>query len=158
MDGVVAARALHVLVVVLWIGGVSLVTTVVLPAVRRRELGADALAAVQAIEHRFAWQARAAIIIVGASGFYMVAQEDLWYRFREAEFWWMHAMVAVWLLFSIGLFVVEPLILHRYLHEMAFTQPDRFLARLQWAHWGLVLLSLGTVFGAVAGSHGWPLF
>lgn len=95
MDGIVAARALHVVVVVLWIGGVSLVTTVVLPAVRRGELGADGFAAFQSIERRFVWQARAAIIIVGASGFYMVARDNLWYRFREAEFWWMHAMVAV---------------------------------------------------------------
>ena len=38
MYGGVAARALHVLAVVLWIGGVSLITTVALPAVRRREL------------------------------------------------------------------------------------------------------------------------
>ena len=32
---VVIARALHVLAVVIWIGGVSMVTTVALPAVRR---------------------------------------------------------------------------------------------------------------------------
>jgi uncharacterized membrane protein len=157
MDGIVAARALHVVVVVLWIGGVSLVTTVVLPAVRRGELGADGFAAFQSIERRFVRQARAAIIIVGASGFYMVARDNLWYRFREAEFWWMHAMVTVWLLFSIGLFVVAPFILHRYLHKLASTQPDRFFARLQWTHWALLVLSLGTIFGAVAGSRGWSV-
>jgi hypothetical protein len=33
MDGVVIARALHVLGVVIWIGGVAMVTMVVLPAV-----------------------------------------------------------------------------------------------------------------------------
>jgi uncharacterized membrane protein len=158
MDRVVAARALHVLVVVLWIGGVSLVTTVVFPALRRGELGVDRFAVFQAIERRFAWQARAAIILVGASGFYMVARDDLWWRFRAAEFWWMHAMVIVWLLFSIGLFVVEPFILHHHLHKLASTQPDRFFARLQWTHWVLLALSLGTIFGAVAGSRGWSVF
>jgi uncharacterized membrane protein len=35
MDDVTLARAIHVLAVVLWIGGVALVTTVLLPAVRR---------------------------------------------------------------------------------------------------------------------------
>jgi uncharacterized membrane protein len=35
MDPAIAARALHVLGVVLWIGGVAFVTTVLLPAVRR---------------------------------------------------------------------------------------------------------------------------
>lgn len=40
MDDVVIARALHVLAVVIWIGGVAIATTIVLPAVRRGELGA----------------------------------------------------------------------------------------------------------------------
>ena len=45
MDDVVIARALHVLAVVIWIGGVSMATTAVLPAVRRGDLGADRLVA-----------------------------------------------------------------------------------------------------------------
>jgi uncharacterized membrane protein len=35
MNDVTLARAIHVLAIVLWIGGVGLVTTVLLPAVRR---------------------------------------------------------------------------------------------------------------------------
>jgi len=35
MDHAIVARALHVLGVVLWIGGVGFVTSVLLPAVRR---------------------------------------------------------------------------------------------------------------------------
>jgi hypothetical protein len=66
MDGLALARTLHVLAVVIWIGGVSIVTTALLPAVRRGELGADWLTAFHAIERRFVWQARAAIIIVVA--------------------------------------------------------------------------------------------
>lgn len=38
MDDVVIARALHVLAVVIWIGGVSMATTVVLPAVAAANL------------------------------------------------------------------------------------------------------------------------
>ena len=93
MDGVVLARALHVLAVVIWIGGVAMATTVALPAVRRGDLGADRLRAFRAIEHRFAWQARSAVIIVGLTGFYMTARLDLWARFHSGVFWWMHAMV-----------------------------------------------------------------
>ena len=106
MDDVIAARALHVLVVVIWIGGVSMATTVVLPSVRRGGLGPDRLRAFRAIEHRFAWQARTAIIVVGLTGFYMTWRLDLWDRFRTAAFWWMHAMVCLWLLFAFVLFVV----------------------------------------------------
>ena len=82
MDDVIVARALHVLAVVIWIGGVSMATTVALPAVRRGDLGEDRLKAFQAIEHRFVWQARSAIIVVGLSGFYMIWRLGLWDRFR----------------------------------------------------------------------------
>src|SRR5262245_47690839 len=41
MDGLIAARVLHVLGVVLWIGGVALVTTVLLPATRRMKTPAE---------------------------------------------------------------------------------------------------------------------
>ena len=62
MHDVAVARALHVLAVVIWVGGITMVTTIVLPAVRRGDLGADRLAAFQAIERRFVWQVRTAVI------------------------------------------------------------------------------------------------
>jgi hypothetical protein len=34
--------------------------------------------AFQAIERRFAWQARVAIVIVGLTGLYMIVQADMW--------------------------------------------------------------------------------
>ena len=158
MDDVVIARALHVLAVAIWIGGVTMVTTVVLPAVRRGDLGPDRLGAFHAIEHRFAWQARAAVIIAGATGFYMTARLDLWERFRSAQFWWMHAMVCVWVLFTFILFVAEPLILHRYFRAWATATPEVAFAWLHRAHLVLLALSLITIFGAVAGSQGWSVF
>jgi hypothetical protein len=156
MDGLALARVLHVLAVVVWIGGVSIVTTALLPAVRRREFGADWLAAFQAIERRFAWQARVGIVIVGLTGLYMIVQADMWDRFRSAEYWWMHTMVCTWTIFAIGLFVVEPLFLDRRLRPGA--NERAVFAQLAAAHWVLLTLSLITIFGAVAGSHGWSVF
>ncbi|HEY5264355.1 MAG TPA: hypothetical protein VIJ37_05135 [Steroidobacteraceae bacterium] len=158
MHDIIIARALHVLAVVIWIGGVAMATTVVLPAVRRGDLGENRLQAFQAIEHRFIWQARGAIIVVGLTGFYMVHVLHLWSRFRTAEFWWMHAMVCVWLLFTFVVFVGEPFILQKRLRHWAATKPDATFAWLHRAHWVLLGLSLITVFGAVAGSHGWSVF
>src|ERR1041384_8674364 len=130
MEGLALARALHVLAVVIWIGGVSMVTSIALPAVRRGDFGAYRLAAVQGVERRFVWQARGAIIIVGATGIYMIWAADLWDRFASAAFWWMHAMVGVWTLFALGLFVVEPFILDRRLTGWASSRPARFFFRL----------------------------
>ncbi|HUN98054.1 MAG TPA: hypothetical protein VMU69_17705 [Bradyrhizobium sp.] len=74
MNDVILARTLHVLFVVIWIGGVAMATTVVLPAVGRGDPGGDRLKAFQTIERRFVWQARVAVLIVGLSGLYMTAR------------------------------------------------------------------------------------
>src|SRR3546814_5936245 len=114
MDGIAIAREVHVRAVVIWSGGVAMATTVAIPAVRRGNLGADRLRAFHAVESRFVWQARAAVIVVGATGLYMTAALDLWDRFLSMAFWWMPAMLGVWLLFVLLLFVLEPLVLHRH--------------------------------------------
>ena len=158
MDHLAFARVLHVLAVVVWIGGLSIVTTALLPAIRRGELGANWLAAFHALERRFVWQARVAILLVGATGFYMIDAADLWDRFSSLRYWWMHAMVALWAIFAVGLFLVEPLVLDRRLPALAARRAAATFAWLAGVHWLLLALSLVTVFGAVAGSHGWLIF
>ena len=158
MDDVTLARALHVLGVVIWIGGVAMVTVVVLPAVRRGDVGPNCLVVFEAIERRFVWPARIATVIVALTGFYMTDRLDLWERFRSSEFWWMHAMVGVWLLFTVVLFVAEPLVLHSWFHTRATVAPDAAFVLLHCAHWLLLGLSVITILGAVAGSQGVSLF
>jgi uncharacterized membrane protein len=163
MYDVIAARALHVLAVVVWIGGVSLVTTAALPALRRGEFGHDRALAFRGLERRFARQARIAVIIVGLTGLYMLWRLSLWGRFRVAvlpSFWWMHAMVCLWLLFTLILFVVEPLVSRRRRARADANAQltDGQLAWMQRAHWLLLALSIVTLLGAVAGSHGWSIF
>lgn len=158
MDDLALARALHVLAVVIWIGGASMATTVILPALRRGAFGKDMVAAFEAVEHRFIWQARTMVIMVGLSGLYMLWKLDLWDRFQSVSFWWMHAMVCVWTLFAFALFVAEPFILKPRFHRWAHANPDLTFLWVQRAHWVLVGLAWITVFGAVAGSHGWSIF
>ncbi|MBK8906700.1 MAG: hypothetical protein IPM60_01970 [Rhodospirillales bacterium] len=154
MDDAAIARALHVLGVVLWIGGVGFVTTVLLPAVRRMKDPPERVAFFEAIEGRFAWQARGTTLLVGVTGFYITAVWGIWDRFLEASFWWMHAMVFVWLLFSFMLFIAEPLFLHRYFLNSATKRPEGTFRLIETLHWVLLALSLITLLGATAGSHG----
>lgn len=154
MDDLALARSLHVVAVVLWIGGVGFVTTVLLPAIRRLKAPEERVAFFDAIERRFAWQARATTLITGLSGFYMSWRFDLWSRFDSLHFWWMHAMVAVWLLFTLMLFVAEPLFLHRWFQAQAERRPAETFALIERLHRFLLTISLLTVLGAVAGSHG----
>ena len=155
MQDLAIARAVHVLGVVLWIGGVAMVTTVLLPAVRRFPPDENPVEFFERIERRFARQARVVTLLTGLSGFYMLYRLDAWGRYLRVESWWLHAMTLVWLIFTLVLFVLEPLILHRKLSDWAERDPDGTLALLQRAHWVLLILSLVTVAGATAGSHGW---
>lgn len=148
------ARALHVFGVVLWIGGVGFVTTVLLPAVRRLKTPQERVTFFEEVEGRFAWQARFTTLLTGLSGFYIVHAWDLWERFSQAQFFWMHAMVAIWLVFSMMLFVAEPLFLHRWFLQRARENPEGTFRVIQRMHWVLLTLSLLTVLAATAGSHG----
>jgi len=152
MDDFTLARVVHLVAVLLWIGGVGFVTTAALPAVRRNHPPPERPAAFHQFEGRFAPQAKVWVLVAGASGLWMIHRGDLWDRFGEARFWWMHAMVCVWLLFALMLFVLEPLALHR---RMASSPtPGKDFDRLEWGHRILLALSLITFIGAAAGSHG----
>jgi uncharacterized membrane protein len=69
MDDIAIARAIHVVCVVIWIGGVAMVTTIVLPVVGRLDTAAKRVALFEAVERRFAWQARVATLLVGQVDF-----------------------------------------------------------------------------------------
>ncbi len=154
MDDLAIARALHVLAIVVWIGGVAMVTSVILPAVRRMAKPNERIAFFESIERRFAFQARVSTLLAAATGFYMVYRLELWDRFLDAQYWWMHAMVAVWAVFTLVLFVLEPLVLHRVFNERAQRDPEGTFRLVERLHWVLLTLSLVTTLGAVAGVHG----
>jgi hypothetical protein len=46
--------------------------------------------------------------VAGLTGLNMLVRMDLWDRFTSRSYWWMYAMVLVWLIFATMLFVVEP--------------------------------------------------
>jgi uncharacterized membrane protein len=106
---------------------------------------------------RFAAQARYTTLFTGLSGFYMVHILDAWSRFTEFRYWWMHSMVIIWLLFMFMLYVMEPRILHSKIKKQTQQNSNTVFLAMQRTHWILLLLSLITVIGATAGSHGWML-
>ncbi|WP_043531348.1 hypothetical protein [Litchfieldella xinjiangensis] len=153
MEDYFLARVVHVLAVVLWIGGVAMVTTVLLPAVKRFKNAEERVDFFERVESRFAMQSRITTLLAGISGFYLLHILG-WQRLLLAEFWWVHAMIAVWLIFTIMLFVLEPLFLHRWFRERARRAPESTFRLVQGLHWFLLTISLVTVAGAASGSHG----
>jgi uncharacterized membrane protein len=145
------ARAIHVVGVVLWIGGVAFVTTALIPSLRKMTDTDDRLALFEQLEGKFAFQARIVTLITGLSGFYMLEYMDAWERYQHIHFWWIHLMTLIWLIFTLVLFVLEPLVLHRRFRALAAENSDRAFALIHRMHRILLVLSLITVLGTVAG-------
>lgn len=154
MDDVTIARAVHVLAVLHWFGGVAFVTTVVLPAVSRLAEPARRLMLFEEIERRFARQVRVSVPLAGVSGAYMAERLDLWLRFIDPAAWWLMAMVFVWLFFMAILFVLEPLVLHDWFARRALADPDGAFVLAQRLHWILVVAGAATAAAAILGVRG----
>ncbi len=153
VDDVELARALHVLSVVHWIGGVAFVTLVALPLARAAADPGKGWALFELIENRFAAQVRWSIPLAGATGLWMTWRLDLWAQFAEPAFWWLDAMAFVWVVFMLIVFVLEPFA-HERLAALAARDPGGLLRRLFRVHFLLLSAAGATILGAVAGAHG----
>ncbi|HET7569867.1 MAG TPA: hypothetical protein VFK96_04690 [Gammaproteobacteria bacterium] len=153
MTDIAIAVALHVVGVVWWLGGLAFVAAVLLPELRR-----DPDAAIErfrAIEHRFAPQARGAVLLVGATGGWMLYRLGYWHLLGLARFWWIDAMIGFWALFFLMLFVLGPIgVLRRVMSGPLETDLPKRFARLHYLHVILLIIGLIVIAGATAGSHG----
>lgn len=154
MDDVTVARAIHVLAVIHWMGGVAFVTAVLLPSVAAIAEPARRLALFEAVEGRFSAQVRLSVPLAGLSGFYMAERLDAWDRFLQPAGWWLTAMAVLWLLFMAILFVVEPFVLRDWFRRRAMADPDGVFRLVRRTHWGLLLAGTVTAAAAVLGAHG----
>ena len=158
MNDLALVRALHVLGVVLWIGGLAFVTLVLLPGLRdmcKAGRSKEPFDAFETFERRFATQARYSTQLTGLTGLYMIWRHDLWSRFADPAYWWMHAMVLLYLIFTALLFVLEPFVLRRRFEQRAAHDTVGTTRTVLRMHRMLLTASLITIAGAVAGSHGW---
>lgn len=155
MENLTLARLIHVLAVIVWIGGVSMVTTVIIPAIKKIKSKEEQIKTFEAIEGKFAIQAKVTTLLTGLSGFYMLYELNAWHRYFEYRYWWLHAMTLVWIIFTVILYILEPFVLHKAFKKYAERNPKKTFGVMHRLHWILLLISLITTAGAVAGSHGW---
>jgi uncharacterized membrane protein len=153
MDDIVLARALHVLFVTHWIGGVAFITLVALPLARASKDPREGWALFEGIEKRFSAQVKWSIPLTGATGLWMAWRLDLWAQFADPTFWWLDAMASVWALFMLIVFVVEP-IAGAWVAAEAARNPRVVLKRLSRVHIILLSAAIVTILGAVAEAHG----
>ncbi|MGH8146532.1 MAG: hypothetical protein ACREPY_09375 [Rhodanobacteraceae bacterium] len=139
--------AVHVLSVVWWVGGVAMVTAVLLPMFNRLP-GDERLGRIKQLEARFANQARVAVVLVGITGFWMLGLTGGFARLQFAYGWWIDLMLLVWVLFVLMLFVAEPLRLPAKIGLIH--KPHAFLV----LHAVLLALALAAIFCGVIGARG----
>jgi uncharacterized membrane protein len=158
MNDLAVARAIHVLAVTHWIGGLAFVTLVILPLAAARSPD-EGLTLFDAVERRFAAQVRFSVPVAGLSGLWMAWRLEIWVRFVDPTYWWMTAMLALWVVFMLILFVAEPLLEPMFARGAA-RGPAALLRGVCWMHAVLLALAVITVIGSVAGAHGfmaiWP--
>ncbi|HIJ82793.1 MAG TPA: hypothetical protein HPQ00_01140, partial [Magnetococcales bacterium] len=145
----------HVVCVVFWIGGVAMVTTVMIPVLKNMDTNSEAFKLFHTFEKKFAIQARFTTFLTACSGFGMLEIANGWSRFLDLSSWWLHGMVLIWILFTIMLFIIEPFVLPKMIAKISPTGSKRIFPVMHLVHVLLLAGSVVTIVGVVAGSHGW---
>lgn len=153
----IIAKTLHILAVVIWIGGVSFVTTVLIPSLRKYSETSNKMDMFVALESKFSVQAKILTLITGITGLYMLYFLNAWERFLMLSYWWMHLMVIIWIIFFAVLFILEPLFLHEWFKKIAQENDLKSIKRLQLMHIVLLTLNILVIFFAFSGAHGLTL-
>lgn len=153
MDDITIARAVHVLSVIHWIGGLSFVTFVVLPLSCAQKMPSGMFSLFNDVERRFAAQVRVSVPLAGLTGVWMVQRMNLWSQLLDPRYWWLAAMLGLWIIFMMMLFVIEPLF-HSRFERAARARPQAVFTWMTRLHRGLLAVAAVTAGGAVAGAHG----
>lgn len=145
--------AVHVIAVVLWIGGVSFVTIIVFPILLRMEGSLEKVMFFQGVEHRFAGLAKLYVFIAGATGFILLYLND------EFSLLFNRGGVGITLMLIAWLVYVFVLLFEKKIFLKLFSKPEKLdttqiFFRLSVFHWFVLGLSLLAVAAGVWAGHG----
>ncbi len=148
-----ALIAIHVIGVVIWIGGVAFVTTTVFPMIMRMEGSLEKVLFFQGVEHRFAKIAKAMVVLVGITGFWLLRLTGEWDILFSLAGIGPTVMLVVWT------FYVLVLLFEARLFRVIFGgggQQDtgKVFFHLTVFHWVILVMSLFAVLVGVWAGHG----
>jgi uncharacterized membrane protein len=153
---------IHVLSVILWIGGLAFVTIIIFPVIFKTPEALQKVILFQSIERRFARLARIYNLVVGITGFTML----LLMGWQNALFTKpgipLTFMVLVWVFWAVMLFGLEPLVIKKMLDNMMKKGEkmdiDGIFRKMNKLHWVLLVLSLAAASAGAIFIHGPRLF
>ncbi len=145
--------SLHVLSIVLWIGGVAFVTIIVFPMIMRMENSLEKVLFFQGVEHRFAKIAKASVTVAGITGIWLLYLTGEWRILFTLSGIGPTLMLVVWTLYVLIL-LFEGRLFKTIFSGKAQHDTSRIFFRLTVFHWVILGMSLLAVAVGVWAAHG----
>lgn len=147
------SAALHVIGVVIWIGGVGFVTMILLPMVHSMTDPMEKALLFQGVEHRFSKIVKWVIVLVGITGLYNLYRKGLYVIMPTWQGLWLDLMIGVYVVYALLIFGLEKALFKRIFKDMKNMDADQIFFRMSVFHWVVLALSLLAVGGGVIGAH-----
>lgn len=145
--------AIHVLSILLWIGGVAFVTIIIFPLIQKMESSFEQVLMFQRIEHRFARHVRYYLAVSGITG--------LWMLYLSGSYRFLFSMrgLGVTIMIFAWVFYLLVLTFEKRIFNKIFGKPSEFdstrvFRALGLFHWVILGISFAAVLAGVWQGHG----
>ncbi|MBI4698065.1 MAG: hypothetical protein HY758_03940 [Nitrospirae bacterium] len=141
------ALTVHIISIIIWIGGVSFVTMITFPMIQRSNSSLEQVMMFQGTEHRFGKIAKLMVILAGMSGLLLITEKGLSFGA------WV--MIAVWTFYASLLFGLEKIIFKKIFTKPSGEELDtkKIFSILQAFHWVILALSYFAVAAGIWTAH-----
>jgi uncharacterized membrane protein len=145
---------IHVVGVIIWIGGVTFVTTVIFPMMYKTEGSLEKALLFQRVEHRFSGMVKWLLTIVGLTGFILLSAKYGFALLSKREGFGVLIMLSAWSFYAVIL------LFERKIFAKIFADPEkinmnRALKLINGMHWVILSLSfLAVATGVWFGHYG----
>ncbi len=147
------SAALHVIGVVIWIGGVAFVTLVLFPMIHEMTDPMEKALLFQRVERRFARIVRVILVVVGLTGLYNLMAKGLYDLMPTAAGFWLDLMIAVFVVYALLIFGLEKALFKRVFKDVKNMNADQIFFRMTVFHWFVLGISLLAVGAGVVGTY-----
>ncbi|UCH81980.1 MAG: hypothetical protein JSW20_04970 [Nitrospiraceae bacterium] len=142
----IIALTIHIISIVIWIGGVAFVTMVTFPMILRMDKSLEMVLMFQGTEHRFGKIAKLMVILAGLSGLYLIYEKGI-----SSGVW---LMIVIWSFYAALLFGLEKMIFKRLFARPSNDMDTKKVFNiLQTFHWVVLGLSLLAIIAGIYAGH-----
>ena len=143
---------IHVIGVIIWIGGVTFVTTVIFPMMYKTEGSLEKALLFQRVERRFSGMVKWLLAIVGLTGFILLSAKYSFALLSRREGFGVLIMLSAWSFYALIL------LFERRIFAKIFADPEkinmnRALKLINGMHWVILSLSFLAVAAGVWFGH-----